>query len=163
MRDLRAFFWLCNFFRQLVSDFVPLAAPPNKKLQVDVPKIFKTSNDKEREGRITFQEKLISLPILVLPYTNEHYTLDKHVCKVHVSRMLFQEQPNMTKRPIGNHSRALTKAEKAYVTIQREYLELDLQISLLRPYRGANRFTIRTNHDSRRWILNLANESEWRG
>lgn len=69
--------------------------------------------------------------------------------------MLLQEQIDKTEKPVGYWPTSLTKAEKAYDTTQRDCLAIVWSILLLRPYLEGCRLTIRTDHDSLRWILNL--------
>lgn len=73
---LRSYLGLCSVFRRFVPNFARIAASLNRKLRKDQPKEFGTLNDDERCAMKTLQEKLISPPILVLPYAGEHYTLD---------------------------------------------------------------------------------------
>lgn len=49
----------------------------------------------------TFQENLISPPILVLSYAEGNFTLDTDACNVQVGWVLLQYQPDTTKQLIG--------------------------------------------------------------
>lgn len=52
--------------------------------------------------------------MLALSYAGGHYTLDNDVCDVQVGCMLFKEQPDKNKKPVGYWARSHKKAEKAY-------------------------------------------------
>lgn len=98
----------------------------------------------------TFQETVISPPILALPYTGGHYMLDTDACSAQVGCVLIQEQPNPSKGLTSYWSRSLTKAKQAYDTTQKECLEVVWSLLFLRPYLKRTQITIRTAHHSLR-------------
>ena len=57
---------------------------------------------------------------------------------------------------MGYWNSALTKQERDHTTTENECLAIVWAILLLRPYLKRQRFTIRTDQDSLRWVLNLA-------
>jgi hypothetical protein len=50
----------------------------------------------------------------------------------------------------------LTSAEKSYSTTEKEFLTIIWAILHLRPYLEQQKFTIRTDHHSLRWVLKLS-------
>jgi RNase H-like domain found in reverse transcriptase len=79
---------------------------------------------------------------------------------------LFQDQSEGSKHPVVYCSRGLTGAEKNYATTEKELLVIVWAILQLRPYLEGKRFVIRTDRNSLRWVLNLADAqgrlSRWR-
>ena len=157
--QLRSFLGMCNVYRRFVENFARIAAPLNKKLRKGEPFEFGHLNDAEHSAFLTLKDKLVNPPILALPRHNYHYTLDTDACEDQVGCVLLQEQPNGDKLPIGYWSRSLTQAEKIYSTTERECLAIVWGILALRPYLDSSRFTLRTDHEPLRWILNIAEPS----
>lgn len=60
---------------------------------------------------------------------------------------------------IGYRYRAVTKAERAYDTTTQECLAIVLSTLLVRPCLKTNGISIRKNHESFYWILNLSDTS----
>lgn len=91
-------------------------------------------------------EKLISTPVLALPYTGGHNTLDTDACNVQVGCVQLQEQPDSTKILAAYWSPSLAKVERAYNTTQKECLAILSPVLLLRLYLEGTRITIRYGH-----------------
>ena len=124
-------------------------------LQKDRPTTFDDLADDERQSFLELKKRLVSPPVFALPRPNGRYVIDTDACEYQVGCVLLQEQEGQL-HPIGYWSRSLTKAERAYDTTQRECLAVVWAIFTLRPYLEMKQFTLRTDHDSLRWILNLS-------
>lgn len=85
--------------------------------------------------------------------------LDIDACDVPVRCMLSQGQAEKTKKSVGFWSESHTKLEKANDTTPRDCLTILWSKLLLPLYLEESRFTIGTNHNSLRSILNLADAS----
>ena len=153
---IRSFVGLCNIFRRFVPNFARIATPLNQKLEKDQPTKFGHLTDEEREAFEELKRRLTSPPILALPKQKGYYKLDTDACDHQVGCTLLQDQEDAGYVPIGYWSRALTKQERDYTTTEKECLAIVWAILLLRPYLEGQRFTVRTDHDSLRWVLNLA-------
>lgn len=157
--ELRILLGLWNLFKRFALNITHRAAPLNRKLK-EKPKKFGPLNNEDRKATKTVREKLISPPILALPYARAHFTLDTVPCDVQAGCMLWQKQNNRTREPIFHWSRSLTKAEKGCDTTRREYSAEVWWIPLLDPYSKEHWLTIRTNHESLRRLLNLIDALE---
>ena len=102
---------------------------------------------------------MITPPVLALPKYGRPYTLDTDACDYQVGCVLLQLQEDNTLRPVGYWYRTLTKAEKNYSTTEKECLAIVWAVLMLRPYLEGSKFTLRTDHDSLRWIMNLSDAS----
>lgn len=67
----------------------------------------------------TLQKNLITLRILALPYADGQNTLDINVCNIQFGCVVLQEQLNLTRGPIGYWFRSLSKAEQAYISLEK--------------------------------------------
>lgn len=143
-------------FRRFVPNFARIAEPLNRKLRKDEPTKFDSLTTEETEAFETLKSKLVEPPVLALPRGKGRYTVDTDACNEQVGCVLLQEQPDGVKRPIGYWPRTLTTAERAYGTTHRECLAVIWAVLILRPYLEGTRFTIRTDHDALRWILNMS-------
>ena len=143
-----------------MKNFARIAAPLNKKLHKDEPKVFGALSEEEFEAFATLRESLLKPPILALPKVGKHYILETDACNEQVGCILLQEQETAKDyRPIGYWSRTLNTAERNYTTTERECLAIVWGILILRPYLEGTNFTVRTDHDSLRWLLNITDVS----
>lgn len=83
-------------------------------------------------------------------------TLDTVTCEVEVGCVLLQNKPGKPTTPIGYWSSSFTSANRVHDTTQRECTDIVWAVLLLRPYLEGTRITIRTSHDSLKWILNMS-------
>jgi hypothetical protein len=104
----------------------------------------------------TLSEKLIHPPVLTLAKEEGRFVLDTDASAEQIGRCLFQEQVSGPKLPLGYWSRSLNLAERKYSTTEKWYLAISWEILQLRPYLEGQRFLIRTEHHSLRWVLNLS-------
>lgn len=102
------------------------------------------------------QKKLVSPPIVALPNVRGKDTLDIYTCNVQVRFVRIQEQPDGTTKLVGYWSRSVPAVEQAYNTIKRKCCATVWPVLIPRPYLVGTCFTIRTEHDSLKRNLNLA-------
>lgn len=89
-------------------------------------------------------------------YAEGHFTLDRDAYNDQVGCALLQAQPDNTSEPVGYWTRTLTKHELAYDTIQRECAVRVCPDLILGTYLEENWFTIHTDLDCQKWMLDLA-------
>lgn len=159
LTELRLFLGMCKEFRRFVPNFARIAAPLKKRLRKDQYPGYAPLSAEELTALHALMDALISPAVLALPYAGGHITLDTDTCDVQVGNILLLKQPNDSVRPTGYCSRSLNDAERRYDTTQRECFAIVWSFLLLGLNLGGNRFSIRTDHDSLEWILNLADSS----
>jgi hypothetical protein len=113
-------------------------------------------SDEQLQSFDTLRTKLLNPPILALPRKEGLFTLDTDASNEQVGCCLFQAQPDGENHPVGYWSRGLTNAERNYSTTEKECLAIVWSILHLRPYLESRHFVVRTDHNSLRWVLNLA-------
>jgi RNase H-like domain found in reverse transcriptase len=135
--ELRSFLGLRNVYRRFVPGFSKFAAPLNALLcKGEIPQLGELSLE-QKEAIEKLRQNLLDPPVLALPRAEGLFTLDTDASQNQIGLCLFQDQPDGSKNPVGYLSRVLTSAEKNYSTTEKE-------------------FVIRTDHNSLRWVLNLA-------
>ncbi len=111
--------------------------------------------DKELRAYRTLPDRIISPPILILPYS-----LHTDASANMVGVAAFQSDERGQRRPIGFWSRSpLLPAEKNYSASERESLVVVWAVTSLRPYLHGSRFIVRTDHASVRRLLEIAEPS----
>jgi RNase H-like domain found in reverse transcriptase/Reverse transcriptase (RNA-dependent DNA polymerase) len=153
---LRSFLDLCNVYRRFVRGFAKIAAPLNLLLRkLETPQPGHLSSEQVTTFD-TLRDALLNPPILALPRIEGAFTLDTDASDHQLGCCLLQSQPDVSQRPVGYWSRGLTSAEKNYSITEKECLAIVWAILHLRPYLEQQNFTIRTDHHSLRWVLNLS-------
>jgi RNase H-like domain found in reverse transcriptase len=94
--------------------------------------------------------------VLILPKNEGRFVLDTDASAEQIGCCLFQEQVSGPKLPLGYWSRSLNPAERNYFTTEKECLAIVWEILQLRPYLEGQKFLLRTDHLSLRWVLNLS-------
>ena len=153
--QLRSFLGMCNVYRRFVKGFTLIAHPLTRKVCKDQPESWDHLSDEELRAFDQLKRNLVTAPILALPRDGYAYTLDTDASEYQLGCCLLQEQPEGALHPIGYWSRTLTSAEKNYSPTEKECLAIVWAVQHLRPYLEGQRFTIRTDHDALKWLLNL--------
>ena len=143
-----------------MKNFSRISKPLNVKLMKDKPQQWGDLNEEETKAFETLKERLIEPPVLALPKLQGRYTIDTDACNTQVGCVLLQEQEGeKTPNPVGYWSRTLSPAEQNYTTTEQECLAVVWSVLMLRPYLEGQEFTIRTDHDSLKWLMALSDAS----
>lgn len=102
------------------------------------------------------KEGLASAPVLVYPESEGPFVLDTGVINVGISVVLSQVH-QVHERVIAYYSQTLSKPECNYCTTRCELLAIVKAIDHFHPYLYVRKFTIRTDHSSLQWLLNVKN------
>ena len=153
--ELRSFLGLCNVYRRFIKGFGQIAYPLTRKLRLEARDSFPELTEEEMEAYESLKKALTEPPVLALPRSDLPYVLDTDASDKQVGAALMQKYPDKSLRPIGYYSRTLSDAERNYDTTHRECLAVIWAIMLLRPYLYGTTFTLRTDHDALKWLLNM--------
>ena len=153
--QMRSFLGMCNVYRRFIKGYAKIAHPLNRRTSKDSPETWDDLSEDEMTAFQTLKRALVTAPILALPREGYPYTLDTDASAYQIGCCLLQEQPDGHLLPVGYWSRSLTPAERNYSSTEKECLAVVWATLHLRPYLERTRFTIRTDHEALRWLLNL--------
>jgi transposase InsO family protein len=154
--ELRSFLGLCNVYRRFVPGFSKIAGPLNQMLRKGESPRLGALSVEQLHAFESLRDNLLHPPVLALPRKAGRYVLDTDASDLQIGSCLCQEHPDGLRHPIGYWSRSLNAAERNYSTTEKECLAIVWAILTLRPYLEGQRFLVRTDHHSLRWVLNLA-------
>jgi RNase H-like domain found in reverse transcriptase len=102
------------------------------------------------------KSSLISPPTLSLPREGRPYAIETDASDSQIGCVLQQSDENGIWHPLGYWSRQLNKAEHNYSATEKEALAIVWAVTHLRPYAERTHFTVRTDHSSLQWLLNIS-------
>ena len=144
---------LASYYRRFIEGFAEIAVPLNKLTHKE--STFKW-NDACQNAFITLKERLISSPILSYPEMTGQFILDTDACDVAIGAVLSQEQ-NGVEKVIAYSSRTLSKTESKYCVTRKELLAVVFHCKHFQHYLYGQRFLVRTDHGSLRWLFRFKN------
>ena len=86
------------------------------------------------------------------------YEIDTDSCEHQVGFTLFQDQYG-DRKPIGFKSRSLKRYEKKYHVTEKECLAIVYAVSTCLHYLMSKRFTVLTDHNALRWLMEVTDFS----
>lgn len=152
-RQALLFLQIVQFILSFRVQICTHSSPAYSEVEKDQPKYFAALSADEQNFMHEMWHKLVSTPILTLPYAEGRYTLDTDAPNFHVRCVLLQEHPNVTSKPAGYWCCSPATFEQAYNPKWRKWLAIVRFALMLYPYLEGTRFTIRTDHDSLKWIF----------
>ena len=105
------------------------------------------------------RRRVATPPILALPKVGQPYRLEIYPSQYQVGCTLLQRQDDDAWMRVGYWSKTLNLAEQNYCATERECLATVWSMRTLLPYLEGTRFTVRTDHDALRLILNLTDST----
>ena len=150
-KEVMSFLGLAGYYRKFIKNFSTIAKPltelTKKDLRFDWSPDFETSF-------LKLKECLCTAAVLKCPNYNETFTLTTDVSNVGLGAILSQNG-----HPVCYISRTLNSAEQNYTTTEKELLAIVWAISRLRQYLLGRQFTIQTDHQALKWLVNVKDPS----
>lgn len=151
-REVQRFLGFVNYYRRFIKDFSQIAKPLTKLTEKSCKFVWTSECD---NAFATLRKKLTSSPILSFPDFSKPFILDTDASSTGIGAVLSQKQDDGTETVIAYASRTLTKPERNYCVTRKELLAVIYFIEHFRPYTLGNSFTLRTDHNSLKWLWNF--------
>ena len=153
VKDVRGFLGLCGYYRKFVNKFSDIARPLHKLTEKNV-KFNWTTDCQEAFDKL--KRALTSSPILSYPQPNLPFVLDTDASNTGAGAVLSQIQ-NGKEVVVSYYSKTFSNTERKYCVTRRELLAIILSVKHFHHYLYGQRFKIRTDHGSLRWLLQFKN------
>lgn len=141
--QLRAFVGMVNHYSKFIKDFSQKMSPLYRLLQKDI--TFNWSNDCHK-AYLLMKDEVTSEQVLVHFNPDLMIILTTDACNHAVAGVLSHKFPNNSIKPVAFISRALSKSEKNYSTIEKEALAIVFCVTKLKQYLLGNYFVLQTDH-----------------
>ncbi|GBL83266.1 Retrovirus-related Pol polyprotein from transposon 297, partial [Araneus ventricosus] len=151
IHDLRSFLGLCTYYRRFVKNFSTIARPLHKLTETK--SNFNWTEECEKSFN-SLKQALTSSPILTYPRTDKDFILDTDASNEGIGAVLSQNIGN-EEHVIAYFSKSLGKPERNYCVTRKELLAIVKSIEHLHHYLYGQKFLLRTDHASLRWLLNF--------
>ena len=151
LTEVRAFLGLASYYRRWIKDFATIAAPLHRLQRKDEEWKWTPACQGAFES---LRDALCEAPVLSFPRKEGRFILDTDASKDGLGGTLSQIQDGEEK-PVGHASKALSRAQRNYCTTHRELLGVVTMVQYYKHYLMGNKFTVRTDHGSLRWLMNF--------
>ena len=150
-RELTGFLGLCSYYRKFIKSFANIAGPLHRLTEKETEFVWTVQCN---EAFLKLKQLLTTAPILAYPIASGRYTLDTDASEKAIGAVLSQEQ-NGHERVIAYYSRSLTRRERNYCVTREELLAVVKAIEKFHYYLYGQRFVVRTDHASLKWLFNF--------
>lgn len=141
--EVRAIIGMVNYYSKFVDKFAKKMSPLYQLLQKGVK--FNWSKECQKAFDV-IKKDITSDQVLVHFNPKLPIVLTTDACNNAVAGVLSHKFPDNQIKPIAFISRALTKTEKNYSTLEKEALAIIFSLTKLKQYLIGNKFIIRTDH-----------------
>ena len=144
VKGLQRFLGLSNYVSRFVSHYADLSSSLTSlqnMTQSEYAKHITLNREKLELCFQTLKESICKIPYLNLPNFHEKFYLEVDASEEAIGAVLYQKSG-----PLAFYSRKLTKCEKNYSTIDREFLALYCSIRRFHPYLYGVQFEAFTDH-----------------
>ena len=146
--DVKSFLGLASYYRRFIAGFAEIAAPLHQLTGMG--KDFRCTKECD-EAFAVLKHRLQSAPILSYPDFERPFLLDTDASDYGIGAVLSQIQDG-SERVIAYASRTLTKSERRYCVTRKKLLAI---VAFSTFVINGQRFRIRTDHNSLRWLHNF--------
>ncbi len=152
--EVRSFVGICSYYRRYIRNFAAIVKPLNKLTEKEHKFAWTTEC---QEAFDALKAKLTQAPILSYPnFQVSHFILDTDASNTAIGAVLSQNIDGQ-ETVVAYASKSLTKAERKYCVTRKELLVVVYFVKYFRHYLYGKRFTVKTDHNSLRWLLNFKN------
>ena len=149
---------MTGYYRKFIQNFSTKAKPLIELTKKNHP--FLWTQDCEN-AFILLKEHLIKAPVLQYPDFSKRFILTTDASNVGLDAVLSQDG-----HPCCYISRTLNEPETNYSTTEKEMLAVVWAIKRLRQYLLGRKFTVQTDHQVLKWLMNVKDHSsrllKWR-
>jgi hypothetical protein len=149
VKDIQKFIGLASYYRQYLKSFSTIAAPLTKLTRKNVN--FEWTDQCETAFK-TIKQALCEAPVLAYPKPGLPYILDCDASDLGVGGIISQVQDGK-ERVISYASKRLKKEQERYSVTRKELLAVITFINHFRHYLLGQKFLLRTDHGSLRWLF----------
>lgn len=151
VKEVRSFVGFASYYRKFIKGFASICSPLHELTKKNVR--FMWTEQCEKAFKI-LREKLCDSPVLSYANTEDVFILDTDASLRGVSGVLSQIQ-NGEEKVICYGSKVLSKTQQNYCTTMRELLAVVVFIKQFHHYLWGQKFILRTDHASLRWLVNF--------
>ena len=151
--QLRSFVGICAYYRRFIGSFSEIAKPLHKLTEKEAKFIW---DEKCQAAFTELKERLTSTPVLAYPNTEDPFILDTDASDVAMGAVLSQVQESQ-ERVVAYGSKTFSKSEINYCVTRKELCSVVHFVKHFRHYLLGQKFLVRTDHGSLRWLINFRN------
>lgn len=152
VKEVRRLIGLVNWYRRFINNFSTIIAPITELLKKPKKKFVWTNV--ANDAFLSLKSALCSAPLLSCPNYNLPFYVQCDASDVGIGAVLWQKHDEGEK-VIAYMSQKLTAGERKYSSTERECLAVLVAIEKFRLYIDGVRFTVITDHESLKWLMNL--------
>ena len=151
VKHVRAFVSLCSFYRRYIHKFAEIAQPLTDLMREGGWKDPESPDVLEAFEKL--KTALTSAPVLAYFDVTAKTDLFTDASLIAIGGVVQQTDKDGNSRPVGFYSRRLTPTEARYDTYERELLGVKDSLLSFRHWLLGVPVTVRTDHDSLRWLM----------
>ena len=150
--ELKSFLSICTYYRKFVKGFSELTTP-----LIDLTKKGAFVQIGEAQERFDKMKQVMSsCPVLALPDFTQSFVLECDASEIGIGAVLMQSG-----HPIAFESRKLREYERHYSIYDKEMLAIMHALTKFRQYSVGNRFKVKTDHNSLKFLMEQKELREW--
>ncbi len=152
-KDIRSFVGLCSYYRKFIPHFATIAEPLHRLQSIKETVVFEWKEEQQRAFK-SLQKALTTAPILIAPDWQREFILQTDASDYGLGAVLCQEI-NGDERVIAYASKSLNKAQKNYMTSDKECLAIIYGVKNFRTYLIGRKFTLYTDHAALQFLQTM--------